>query len=72
MARIYKSEEERAKAYIWGCIECKLDKELANDLTDEVYTDVMETADPDNWNWPDVDIALNRVLKKRLGFEDYV
>lgn len=66
------TKEERDKRFIFGCIDNRLDKELANFLTDEVYEDVMETADPEEWNWPDVDIALNRVLKKHLGFEDYV
>lgn len=66
------TKEERAKAFIFGCIDYRLDTELANFLTDEVYEDVMETADPENWQSGDVDIALNRVLKKHLGFEDYV
>lgn len=70
MARTYKNKEERDKAYISGCIAHRLNEELAEHLKDEVYQDVMETADPYQWNWPDVDIALNRVLKKRLGFED--
>ena len=69
MKRKYESKEERDKAYIFGCIAYRLNEELAEHLKDEVYQDVMETADPDQWNWPDVDIALNRVLKKRLGIE---
>ena len=40
--------------------------EVANALQDEVMQDIAETADPDNWHGGDVDIALVRVLKKRL------
>ena len=71
-AELTKEKKERDKRFMFGCIAAKLDTELANFLTDEVYEDVMETADPENWHDGDVDIALNRVLKKRLGFEDYV
>ena len=40
--------------------------EVANALQDEVVRDIAETADPDNWHSGDIDIALGRVLKKRL------
>ena len=40
--------------------------EVANALQDEVMEDIAETADPDNWHGGDVDIALGRVLKRRL------
>ena len=40
--------------------------EVANALQDEVMEDVAETADHDEWHSGDVDIALGRVLKKRL------
>lgn len=40
--------------------------EVANALQDEVMEDIAETADPDNWHSGDVEIALGRVLKKRL------
>lgn len=43
--------------------------ELADAVTDDVVTDIEETAG-DDWNSGDVDIALVRVLKKRLGIED--
>lgn len=44
--------------------------EVANALQDEVVRDIAETADPDNWHSGDIDIALGRVLKKRLLSED--
>ena len=40
--------------------------EVANALQDEVMEDIAETADPENWHSGDIDIALARVLKKRL------
>lgn len=40
--------------------------EVANALQDEVVRDIAETADHDNWHSGDIDIALGRVLKKRL------
>lgn len=40
--------------------------DVANALQDEVMQDIAETADPDNWHSGDIDIALSRVLKKRL------
>lgn len=39
--------------------------EVADAVTDDVVTDIKETAD-ENWHSGDVDIALMRVLKKRL------
>lgn len=41
--------------------------EVANALQDEVLQDVAETADPECWHSGDVEIALARVLRKRLG-----
>ena len=43
---------------------------VADALTDEVVEDVEETADPENWHSGDVEMALARVLKKRLGIEE--
>lgn len=43
---------------------------VADALTNEVVEDVEETADPENWHSGDVEIALARVLKKKLGIED--
>ena len=43
---------------------------VSDALTDEVSEDVEETADPENWHSGDVEIALARVLKKRLGIEE--
>jgi len=40
--------------------------EVANALQDEVMQDIAGTADPDNWHSGDIDIALARVMKKRL------
>ena len=39
--------------------------DLADAITDDVITDIEETAG-ENWHSGDVDIALMRVLKKRL------
>ncbi len=44
--------------------------EVANALQDEVVRDIAETADPANWHSGDIDIALGRVLKKRLLSEN--
>lgn len=40
--------------------------EAANALQDEVMQDIVETADPECWHSGDVEIALARVLRKRL------
>lgn len=40
--------------------------EVANALQDDVMQDIKETADPDNWHSGDIDIALSRVLRKRI------
>lgn len=42
---------------------------VADALTNDVANDVEETADTDNWNSCDVEIAIVRVLKQRLGIE---
>jgi len=39
---------------------------VADAVTDDVLTDIEETAG-ENWHSGDVDIALMRVLKQRLG-----
>ena len=44
--------------------------EMANALQDEVMQDIVETADSDYWHSGDVEIALARVLRKRLGLGD--
>ena len=42
---------------------------LSDELQDDVVRDIEETADDDNWNSSDVDIAMSRVLLKRvIGF----
>lgn len=43
---------------------------LAEALLPEVVEDVERTADPDKWGSGDIDIALTRVLVKRLAGED--
>lgn len=40
---------------------------IVNAILDDVYQDVDETADPEDWHSGDVRIAIVRVLKKRLG-----
>ena len=40
---------------------------LSDELQDDVVSDIEETADSDNWNSSDVDIAMSRVLLKRVG-----
>ena len=44
---------------------CSVGGDVADALTDDVVTDIKETAG-ENWHSGDVDIALMRVLKKRL------
>ena len=42
---------------------------LSDELQDDVVSDIEETADGDKWNSSDVDIAMSRVLLKRvIGF----
>lgn len=43
---------------------------LAEALLPEVVDDIESTADPDEWGSGDIDIALTRVLVKRLAGED--
>lgn len=43
---------------------------LADALEDDVERDIDETADKENWNSSDVDIALTRVLLKRIADEE--
>ena len=43
---------------------------LAEALLQDVVEDIKETADPDEWGSGDIDIALTRVLVKRLAGED--
>ena len=38
--------------------------EIADALTDSVIEDIVETADADNWNNSDIDIALSRIMMK--------
>lgn len=45
-------------------------EKLAQSVADDVINDVKETADPQNWNFDDINIAFTRVLKKRLGVEE--
>jgi hypothetical protein len=40
--------------------------EVADSLLPEVVQDIEETADPELWHSGDIDIALARVMKKRL------
>lgn len=58
--------DERNRKYIWRQIDNRLCREIADEICDDVCTDIEESANPE-WNWPDVDIAINRVLMKRLG-----
>jgi hypothetical protein len=43
---------------------------IADVISLDVAQDVSETADQQNWNSADVDIAIVRVLKKKLGIEE--
>ena len=54
---------------------------LAESITDVVADDIMDTADPNNWNSSDINIALSRQKKRRdsvaslrqaLGFPNMV
>lgn len=44
---------------------------IADALEDDVARDIEETADKDNWNSSDVDIAMTRVLLKRVLGDEY-
>ena len=43
---------------------------IADVISFDVAQDVSETADPQSWNSGDVDIAIVRVLKKKLSIEE--
>ena len=40
---------------------------LSDELQDDGVSDIEETGDGDNWNYSDVEIAMSRVLLKRVG-----
>lgn len=42
---------------------------VADKALPEVVEDLIETADPDEWNSDDVQIAYGRVVAKRFGVE---
>lgn len=44
---------------------------LSDELQDDVVRDIEETADGDNWNSSDVNIAMSRVLLKRVLGDEY-
>ena len=44
-------------------------QKLFDSMIDDVYEDIMETADHDNWHSGDVQIAIRRVLFERLGID---
>lgn len=44
---------------------------IADALEDDVARDIEETADKDNWNSSDVEIAMTRVLLKRVLGDEY-
>jgi hypothetical protein len=44
---------------------------IADALQDDVARDIEETADKDNWNSSDVEIAMTRVLLKRVLGDEY-
>ena len=43
---------------------------IFDEVKDEIIEDIEETADPKEWNDNDVQIAIKRVLMKRLGIEE--
>ena len=72
---MFKGLKESARAQVWDWFHnLSLDLQDANKLTnaviDDVVEDVKETADPKEWHSGDIDIALTRVLKKRLGVKE--
>lgn len=54
--------------HIMGSLDAE---RLSDALQDDVVKDIEETADSDNWNWSDVDIAMTRVLLKRVTGENF-
>ena len=45
--------------------------EMAYALTDKVIEDMVETADVDNWNTSDINIALSRIMLETFCGNDY-
>lgn len=43
---------------------------IADALTDKVIDDIVETADKENWNDCDIDIALSRIMLKTFVGEN--
>lgn len=44
---------------------------IADAMEDDVMTDIEETADKESWHSGDIEVAMKRVLLKRLVPEDY-
>ena len=47
--------------------ECEI---IANSILDDVVNDIIETADENSWNSNDISIAIKRVIKQRILFNN--
>ena len=52
-----------------GAISYDYSSNIISALADDVAEDIVETADPSNWNMDDLRLAFGRVLCKKLNLE---
>ena len=61
-----RTAREQINDYIYrmflNFMESREAGEMAYALTDKVIEDMVETADVDNWNTSDINIALSRIM----------
>lgn len=64
-------QKDYINSYLWRKIRILIPDgfesvNVAASLADEVIQDVEECAGPENWHSGDIDVAISRVLAKRL------
>lgn len=53
-----------------GFMDSRDAQKIAEKMLPAVVKDINETADPENWNYNDIDIAVKRVLLKKFRIEE--
>ena len=54
---------------IFNWMDCSDFEKLFDSMYDDIFEDIANTADPENWNDDDVRIAIRRVMFKKMGIE---
>lgn len=65
-----KEIEDVARLLLHKAVTCVYAEELEDKILGRIVDDVMETADPKNWNDDDVRLALGRVLTEAFASMD--